>query len=119
SRVPGSQAGSGPGIRINGVANFGGPVQANADSGFGFTEGIFQILDNLTYIRGNHAYKFGFNAQAVSDSRTQTLIQLYTFANVDAFLAARSGPIRSATPRSSNSSAIRPMSTTRACTGAS
>ncbi|MEO8257542.1 MAG: TonB-dependent receptor [Acidobacteriota bacterium] len=91
SRAPGSQAGTGPGIRINGVANFGGPVQANADSGFGFTEGIFQVLDNLTYIRGNHAYKFGFNAQAVSDSRTQTLIQLYTFANVDAFLAARSG----------------------------
>jgi outer membrane receptor protein involved in Fe transport len=91
SRVPGSQAGTGPGIRINGVANFGGPVQGNADSGFGFTEGMFQILDNVTYIRGNHAYKFGFNAQAVSDSRTQTLIQLYTFANVDAFLAARSG----------------------------
>jgi hypothetical protein len=79
------------GIRINGVANFGGPVQGNADSGFGFTEGIFQILDNLSYIRGNHAYKFGFNTQAVSDSRTQTLVQLYTFANVDAFLAARSG----------------------------
>ena len=91
SRVPGSQAGTGPGIRINGVANFGGPVQGNADSGFGFTEGIFQILDNVTYIRGNHAYKFGFNAQAVHDSRTQTLIQLYTFANVDTFLAARSG----------------------------
>jgi len=91
SRVPGSQAGSGPGIRINGVANFGGPVHGNADSGFGFTEGIFQALDNLTYIRGNHAYKFGFNAQTVSDSRTQTLIQLYTFANTDAFLAARSG----------------------------
>ncbi len=91
ARAPGSQAGSGPGIRINGVANFGGPVHGNADSGFGFTEGIFQVLDNLTYIRGNHAYKFGFNTQAVSDSRTQTLIQLYTFANVDAFLAARSG----------------------------
>ena len=68
SRAPGSQAGTGPGIRINGVANFGGPVQGNADSGFGFTEGIFQVLDNVTYIRGNHAYKFGFNAQAVSDS---------------------------------------------------
>src|SRR6185503_11954498 len=91
SRVPGSQAGIGPGVRINGVANFGGPVQGNADSGFGFTEGIFQVLDNVTYIRGNHAYKFGFNAQAVHDSRTQTLIQLYTFANIDAFLAARSG----------------------------
>ena len=91
ARVPGSQAGTGPGIRINGVANFGGPVQGNSDSGFGFTEGIFQLLDNVTYIRGNHDYKFGFNAQTVSDSRTQTLIQLYTFANIDAYLAARSG----------------------------
>jgi hypothetical protein len=73
------------------VANFGGPVHNNFDSGFGFNEGIFQVLDNVTYIRGNHAYKFGFNTQVVSDSRTQTLIQLYTFANTDAYLAARSG----------------------------
>jgi hypothetical protein len=64
-------------------------------SRFGFTEGIFQVLDNVTYIRGNHAYKIGFNTQVVNDSRTQTLIQLYTFANTDAYLAALSGANRS------------------------
>jgi hypothetical protein len=90
-RVPGAQAGTGPGIRIAGVANFGGPVANNNDAGFGFTEGIFQVLDNVTYIRGNHAYKAGFTTQVVHDSRTQTLIQLYTFPSVDSYLAARSG----------------------------
>jgi hypothetical protein len=51
SRVPGSQAGSGPAIRIPSVANFGGPIAGNADAGFGFTENIFQTIDNVTYIR--------------------------------------------------------------------
>src|SRR5439155_1551023 len=63
SRVPGSQAGSGPAIVVTGVANFGGPVAANADVGFGFTEKIFQVTDNVTYLRGDHSYKMGFNAQ--------------------------------------------------------
>jgi hypothetical protein len=91
-RVPGSQAGTGPGVRIAGVANFGGPVGDNSiGAGFGFTEGIFQVLDNVTYIRGNHAYKAGFTTQVVNDSRTQTLIQLYTFPSVDSYLAAKSG----------------------------
>jgi hypothetical protein len=91
SRVPGSQAGTGPGIRIPGVANFGGPVAGNSDAGFGFTEGIFQVLDNVTYIRGNHSYKGGFATQLVHDERTQTQIQLYTFPSIDAYLAARDG----------------------------
>jgi hypothetical protein len=90
-RVPGSQAGTGPAISIASVADFGGPVAGNADAGFGFTEGIAQVLDNVSYIRGAHSYKFGFNAQFVHDSRTQTAIQLYSFPTIDAYLAARSG----------------------------
>jgi hypothetical protein len=91
SRVPGSQAGTGPGITIERVANFGSPVGGNADAGFGFTEGNFQILDNFTYLRGDHSYKMGFNANFVNDSRTQTQIQLYTFSSIDNYLLARSG----------------------------
>lgn len=91
ARVPGSQAGNGPAINITGVAQFGGPVAGAADAGFGFTENIFQVLDNVTYIRGDHAFKVGFSGQFVKDTRTQTQFQLFTFANVAAYQAARSG----------------------------
>jgi hypothetical protein len=91
SRAPGSQAGSGPAITIERVANFGAPVGGNADSGFGFTEGNFQVLDNFTYLRGDHSYKLGFNANFVNDSRAQTQIQLYTFSSIDNYLLAQSG----------------------------
>lgn len=90
-RVPGSEAGTGPAIAITGVANFGGPIQGNQDSGFAFTQKIFQVIDNVTYIRGDHSYKFGFAVQNVSDTRTQTSSQTYTFASVAAYLAAKSG----------------------------
>jgi hypothetical protein len=93
-RMPGSQAGSGPAINIPSVANFGGPIATASDAGFGFTEGITQVLDNFTYIRGAHSYKFGFNGQLVSDSRTQTQLQLYTFPSIDAYLAAQNGTNR-------------------------
>jgi len=91
SRAPGTQAGTGPAITISGVASFGGPIGAAADSGFGFTEGIFSLTDNFTYLHANHAYKFGASVQAVHDERTQTQCQLYTFPTVDAYLAAKSG----------------------------
>src|SRR5205085_927439 len=94
SRVPGSQAGSGPAIVVTGVASFGGPVEGNSDLGFGFTEKIFQVTDNVTYLRADHSYKMGFNAQFVRDTRTQTQIQLYTFPTVAAYLAARGGADR-------------------------
>jgi hypothetical protein len=94
SRVPGAQAGTGPAIRITGVANFGGPVASTADAGFGFTQGIFQVIDNVTYIRGNHGYKLGYSGQWVKDTRTQTQFQLYTFPSVAAYQGAVSGADR-------------------------
>lgn len=89
-------SGSGPAINIPGVANFGGPNATASDAGFGFTQGIFQVVNNFTYIRGNHSYKFGGDIQLINDQRTSTLFQLYTFPSIDAYLAARSG----ANPRS-------------------
>ena len=91
ARVPGSEAGNGPAVNITGVAQFGGPIAGTADAGFGFTENIFQVLDNVTYIQGDHAFKVGFSGQFVDDTRTQTQFQLYTFANIAAYQAARSG----------------------------
>jgi hypothetical protein len=90
-REPGSAAGTGPAITITNVANFGGPIAGDADAGFAFTQNVFQVNDNLTYIRGDHAYKFGFDIQNVADTRTRTTSQAYTFASVANYLAARSG----------------------------
>jgi hypothetical protein len=90
-RVPGNQAGTGPAITITGVANFGGPVAGLSDAGFGFTQDVFQVSNNLTHIRGDHAYKFGLDVQRVMDTRTNTASQLYTFSSIDNYLAARSG----------------------------
>jgi hypothetical protein len=84
-------SGTGPAINIPGVANFGGPIATAADAGFGFTQGIWQVIDNFTFLRGNHSYKAGFDLQFVNDTRTATLFQLYTFPSIDAYLAARDG----------------------------
>ena len=90
-RAPGSAAGTGPAITISGIANFGGPVAGLADAGFGFTQDVFQVSNNLTYIRADHAYKFGLDIQRVMDTRTNSPQQVYTFASIDNYLAARSG----------------------------
>ncbi|MGE3275871.1 MAG: TonB-dependent receptor [Vicinamibacterales bacterium] len=91
SRVPGSAAGSGPAINISGVANFGGPNNGSSDAGFAFTQDVFQVNNNFTYIRGDHAYKFGIDMQNVQDGRQNTAYQSYTFSNVANYLAAKSG----------------------------
>jgi hypothetical protein len=90
-RTPGNQAGTGPAITITGVANFGGPIGGLTDAGFGFTQDVFQVSNNLTHIRGDHAYKFGFDVQRVMDTRTNSSQQIYTFSSIDNYLAARSG----------------------------
>jgi outer membrane receptor protein involved in Fe transport len=93
-RVPGNQAGTGPAINITNVANFGGPINGDADAGFAFTQNVLQFNDNLTHIRGDHAYKFGIDVQHVADTRTRTASQSYTFPNLAAYQAAVSGANR-------------------------
>ena len=63
SRTPSELAGTGPAVRISGVANIGGPVAATLDAGFGFTQNVFQVNDSVTLMRGNHAYKAGLDVQ--------------------------------------------------------
>jgi len=91
SRAGNELSGTGPAINIAGVGNFGGPIAGASDAGFGFTQGIFQVVNNFTYVRGNHSYKFGGDIQIVNDKRASTLFQLYTFPSIDAYLAARNG----------------------------
>jgi hypothetical protein len=91
SRAPNAQSGTGPAINVTGVANFGGPVAAIADSGFGFTQNVMQVNDNFTVLKGNHAFKAGIDLQWVADTRTNAPAQLYTFPNTAAYIAARDG----------------------------
>ncbi len=91
SRIPNAQSGTGPAINVTGVANFGGPVAAIADSGFGFTQNVLQVNDNVTLLKGNHSFKAGIDLQWVADTRTNAPAQLYTFPNSGAYLDARNG----------------------------
>jgi Carboxypeptidase regulatory-like domain/TonB dependent receptor len=85
-------AAEGPAITVTGVANFGGPRIGDTNSvGFDFNQGIWQIIDNLTWIRGKHSYKVGVDAQFVADERVRGERFLYTFASDTAYLAARNG----------------------------
>lgn len=90
-RTAGTQAGLGPAINITNVANFGGPIAGDADAGFAFTQDVLQVNDNVTYLRADHAYKFGFDIQHVADARRRTASQLYTFPTLAAYQAAVSG----------------------------
>jgi hypothetical protein len=91
SRVPNAMSGTGPAINVTGVAQFGGPIAAIADSGFGFTQNVLQVNDNFTLLKGNHSFKAGIDVQWVADTRTNAPAQLYTFPNAASYLAARDG----------------------------
>jgi hypothetical protein len=95
-RTTSENAGACPAIVVSGVANFGCPLDATQSAGFDFSQKIWQVADNFTLIRGRHSLKAGLDLQFVSDDRVNTLRQIYTFPNVDAYLAAKAGT----TPRS-------------------
>jgi len=91
-RTPADTAADGPAITIASVANFGGPRIGDGNSvGFDFNQGIWQVVDNLTWIRGPHGFKAGVDAQFIADDRVRGERFLYTFPTADAYLAARSG----------------------------
>jgi outer membrane receptor protein involved in Fe transport len=91
SRAPNALAGSGPAISIANVANFGGPVATIADSGFAFTQNVFQVNDNFTVMKGSHSLKTGIDLQWVADTRVSPPAQNYTFPNAQAYLDAKNG----------------------------
>ncbi len=89
SRTPSPFSGNGQPIRITGVISFGTPFDIPA----GFEQGILQVIDNVSWIRGSHAFKVGGDIQAVSDWRqTQEIFSgSYTFPTIVAYLAAKDG----------------------------
>jgi hypothetical protein len=91
--VANSDTGTGPAVLISGVAGFGGAVAGTGqgNAGFDFKQNITQAIDNFTYIRAAHSYKFGFDWQHIYDERTNAPQFVYTFPTIAAYLAAKSG----------------------------
>ena len=87
----------GPAITVAGKANFGGARVGDGNSvGFDFSQGISQVIDNVSWIRGKHAFKTGIDAQWIGDERVRGDLFQYNFATIADYLAANSG----ANPRS-------------------
>jgi hypothetical protein len=78
---------SGISVNITNAINFGHPTSDGED----FVQGITQVLDNFTLIRGRHSFKVGVDYQFVADTRAVPLTATYTFPTVAAYLAARDG----------------------------
>jgi TonB dependent receptor len=82
----------GPAITVSGVAAFGGAQLGDGNStGFDFNQGITQVIDNLSWLRGKHGLKAGVDAQYIADKRVRGDLFLYTFPNSATYLAAKSG----------------------------
>src|SRR5262249_19517512 len=50
-----------------------------------------QIIDNVSLIRGRHAFKAGIDAQWIADKRVRGELFQYTFATIADYQAAESG----------------------------
>jgi hypothetical protein len=75
--------------RITGVISFGKPF----DIPSAFKQGILQVVDNFSWIRGDHSIKVGGDVQVVWDWRQvqETTDGAYTFPTVQAYLDAKAG----------------------------
>ncbi|HYM24332.1 MAG TPA: TonB-dependent receptor [Vicinamibacterales bacterium] len=84
---------SGPAVTIPNIISFGPPIggTGQGNAGIDFKQDITQAIDNFTYIRAAHSYKFGFDWQHIYDGRTNAPQFVYQFGTVAAYLAAKSG----------------------------
>ena len=87
-QVRDSHDGSAAGLAVNITGAIGFGAATTGDETF---EGISQVLDNFTLIRGRHSFKQGFDYQYVKDWVLVPLTETYTFATVADYLAAKSG----------------------------
>ena len=92
-----SSAGAGTGVSVNingGTVNgINNNIQFGMPTGDGelFQQRIYQVVNNFTVLRGNHNFKAGIDYSFVDDTREVPLPATYTFPNVAAYLAAKSG----------------------------
>ena len=82
--VRNTDSGSGPAVTITGIASFGSPSSGTGqgNEGFDFKQNITQVIDNFTYIRAAHSYKFGVDFQRIHDERIAAPQFLYTFPSI-------------------------------------
>jgi hypothetical protein len=94
--VRNSDSGTGPAVTVTGIASFGSPLSGTGQGsdGFDFKQNMTQVIDNFTYIRAAHSYKFGVDFQTIHDERTAAPQFLYTFPSIAAYLAAKNGTNR-------------------------
>ncbi|MQA30064.1 MAG: hypothetical protein GEU82_09530 [Luteitalea sp.] len=86
---------AGPAITVSGIAQFGGPRIGDGNSvGFDFSQKIWQVIDNYTWVKGAHAFKGGADLQFIGDERVAPENFHYTFPTADSYLAARNGTSR-------------------------
>ena len=91
-RTAAPTAAEGPAVTVSGVAQFGGPRIGDTNSvGFDFNQAIWQVIDNVSWIRGSHGFKGGIDAQFVVDDRVRGERFEYVFPTIDSYLAARGG----------------------------
>jgi carboxypeptidase family protein len=92
--VANADSGTGPAVTIASPAvAFGGPWSGTGqgNAGFDFKQNITQAIDNFTYIRAAHSYKFGVDWQHIYDERSNAPQFSYTFPTIAAYLAAKGG----------------------------
>ena len=80
--------GTGPMITISGVVNGFGGSNGVGDK---FQEKIPSFSDNVSFIRGGHAFKVGVAFQKNNDTQLQDVYSKYTFPSIAAYTAALNG----------------------------
>jgi hypothetical protein len=83
----GPTAGADPAIVISGVANIG----ASSNAGDQYTDKVPSGSDNITYVRGKHTIKGGFNLAELINRQRLVSLNEYTFTSLNAYLAAKNG----------------------------
>ena len=87
--IPGGTLNGGlPNVGIGGIASFGSPTFAVTNE----YQNVFQILDNVTKIAGNHSLRAGVNFQHIRFSTTQPTQPRGSYSYTGKFTAAAGAP---------------------------
>lgn len=84
----GASTGTGPMITISGVVSGFGGSNGVGDK---FQEKIPSFNDNVSLLRGKHAFKLGAGFQKNNDTQLQDVYTQYTFPTLAAYTAAKNG----------------------------
>jgi hypothetical protein len=83
-----------PAVNISGVGTFNG----NANGNYWYLESGFQIIDNVTWNKGRHTLKAGFDILPVNfQDTTSNLNGTFSFASLQQYLKTVDGVINTAT----------------------